>query len=134
MLIKAGGGVSAGSGRFSVLSCSGSPLPVDDAEVVLATTGVGGASLSAEVDGLSLSDRSAPALCTSVGRGPANTLLLLLLIARAIHPNVCALLYHTCIKDHHSLTLKSKETDLARTANPFPQHLQRHLGNDLPRA
>ena len=71
MLIKAGGGVSAGSGRFSVLSCSGSPLPVDDAEVVLATTGVGGASPSAEVDGLSLSDRAAPALCTSVGRCPA---------------------------------------------------------------
>ena len=75
MLIKAGGGVSAGSGRFSVLSCSGSPLSVDDAEVVLATTGVGGASLSARVDGLSLSsDRAAPepALCTSVVRGPAT--------------------------------------------------------------
>ena len=78
VLIRAGGGVSAGSGRFSVLSSSVSPLPVDDAEVVLATTGVGGASLSAEVDGLSLSsDRSAPepALCTSAVvccvRGPA---------------------------------------------------------------
>ena len=74
LLIKAGGGVSAGSGRFSVLSCSGSPLPDDDAEVVLAPTGVGGASPSAEVDGLSLSDRAAPALCTSVGRCPAMTL------------------------------------------------------------
>ena len=72
VLIKAGGGVSAGSGRFSVLSCSGSPLPVDDAEVVLATTGVGGASPSAEVDGLSLSDRAAPALCTSAVGCPAN--------------------------------------------------------------
>ena len=72
MLIKAGGGVSAGSGRFSVLSCSGSPLPVDDAEVVLAPTGVGGASPSAEVDGLSLSDRAAPALCTSAVGCPAN--------------------------------------------------------------
>ena len=72
MLIKAGGGVSAGSGRFSVLSCSGSPLPVDDAEVVLAPTGVGGASPSAEVDGLSLSDRAAPALCTSAVGCPAS--------------------------------------------------------------
>ena len=72
VLIKAGGGVSAGSGRFSVLSCSGSPLPVDDAEVVLAPTGVGGASPSAEVDGLSLSDRAAPALCTSAVGCPAN--------------------------------------------------------------
>ena len=71
VLIKAGGGVSAGSGRFSVLSCSGSPLPVDDAEVVLAPTGVGGASPSAEVDGLSLSDRAAPALCTSAVGCPA---------------------------------------------------------------
>ena len=73
VLIKAGGGVSAGSGRFSVLSCSGSPLPVDDAEVVLAPTGVGGASPSAEVDGLSLSDRAAPALCTSAVGCPATT-------------------------------------------------------------
>ena len=72
VLIKAGGGVGAGSGRFSVLSSSVSPLPVDDAGIVLATTGVGGASLSAEVDGLSLSDRAAPALCTSVGRCPAT--------------------------------------------------------------
>ena len=74
MLIRAGGGVGAGSGRFSVLSSSVSPLSVDDAGIVLATTGVGGASLSARVDGLSLSsDRAAPwpALCTSVGRGPA---------------------------------------------------------------
>ena len=75
VLIKAGGGVSAGSGRFSVLSCSGSPLPVDDAEVVLATTGVGGASPSAEVDGLSLSDRAAPALCTSAVGCPATDCL-----------------------------------------------------------
>ena len=73
VLIKAGGGVSAGSGRFSVLSCSGSPLPVDDAEVVLAPTGVGGASPSAEVDGLSLSDRAAPALCTSAVGCPATS-------------------------------------------------------------
>ena len=72
MLIKAGGGVSAGSGRFSVLSSSVSPLPVDDAGIVLATTGVGGASLSAEVDGLSLSDRAAPALCTSAVGCPAT--------------------------------------------------------------
>ena len=72
VLIKAGGGVGAGSGRFSVLSSSVSPLSVDDAGIVLATTGVGGASLSAEVDGLSLSDRAAPALCTSVGGCPAN--------------------------------------------------------------
>ena len=73
MLIKAGGGVSAGSGRFSVLSSSVSPLPVDDAGIVLATTGVGGASLSAEVDGLSLSDRAAPALCTSAVGCPATS-------------------------------------------------------------
>ena len=80
VLIKAGGGVSAGSGRFSVLSCSGSPLPVDDAEVVLAPTGVGGASPSAEVDGLSLSDRAAPALCTSVGRSPAKVMPLVTML------------------------------------------------------
>ena len=76
VLIKAGGGVGAGSGRFSVLSSSVSPLPVDDAGIVLATTGVGGASLSAEVDGLSLSsDQAAPALCTSVGGCPANVFI-----------------------------------------------------------
>ena len=81
MLIKAGGEVSAGSGRFSVLSSSVSPLPVDDAGIVLAPTGVGGASLSAEVDGLSLSsDRAAPALCTSVGRSPAKVMPLVTML------------------------------------------------------